>query len=95
MQKKLATNLKTNPPEIRLVTEPTELVILDGKPELRPLEGSSCMKVINTMYLVVLEPDSKHYFLNLGSTWMTAAATCWATQGIIEAMNQFNHKKIA
>ena len=67
-----AKGLKTDPPKIVFVTEPTELVIIDGKPELRPVENSSLMKVINTVFLIVLEPQSKAYFLNLGKIWMTS-----------------------
>jgi len=67
-----AKGLKTDPPRIIFVTEPTELVIIDGEPELRPVENSSLMKVINTVFLIVLEPQSKAYFLNLGKIWMTS-----------------------
>jgi len=67
-----AKQLKNDPPKFRFVTEPTELVILSGKPELRPIKDSKIMKVINTIYLVVLDPGTKAYYLNLGKLWMTA-----------------------
>ncbi len=67
-----AKGLKTDPPKIIFVTEPTELVIIDGEPELRPVENSKVMKVINTVFFILLEPQSKAYFLNLGKIWMTA-----------------------
>lgn len=67
-----ADRLKNDAPKFRFVTEPTELVILSGKPELRPLKDTKLMKVINTMYLVVLDPGTKAYYLNLGKLWMTA-----------------------
>jgi len=72
VKKKEAANLKTDPPKIIFATEPTELVILDGKPELRPVENSPCMRVINTRFFVLLEPTTKAYFLSLGKVWMTA-----------------------
>ncbi|MHC4970936.1 MAG: hypothetical protein ACYTG3_01250 [Planctomycetota bacterium] len=72
VKKKEAANLKTDPPKIIFATEPTELVILDGKPELRPVESSTCMKVINTRFLILLEPTTKAYYLSLGKVWMTA-----------------------
>jgi uncharacterized membrane protein YgcG len=72
VKKKEAASLKTDPPKIIFATEPTELVILDGKPQLRPIENSPCMKVINTRFLVLLEPTTKAYFLSLGKVWMTA-----------------------
>ena len=65
-------DLSTDPPKMVFVTEPTELVIIDGEPELRPVENSPVMKVLNSIFLVVLEPKSKAYFLNLGRIWMTA-----------------------
>ncbi len=67
-----ALGLKNTPPKFRFATEPTELIVLSGKPELRPLTGTKLMKVINTVYLVVLEPTTKAYYLNLGKLWMTA-----------------------
>ena len=72
VRKTEAKNLKTDPPRILLAKEPTELVILDGKPELRPIDGSPCMKVINTRFLILLEPGTKAYYPSLGKVWLTA-----------------------
>jgi hypothetical protein len=72
VRQKMAKDLKDDPPKILFVTEPTELVILDGQPELRPVEDSKLMKVINTIHLIVLDPRTKAYYLNLGKIWMTA-----------------------
>ena len=69
VQKREAKNLKTDPPKIVFVTEPTELVILQGKAALRPVENSTCMRVINTNFFLVLDAGSKQYFLNLGKVW--------------------------
>ncbi|MHC4958900.1 MAG: hypothetical protein ACYTGN_11050 [Planctomycetota bacterium] len=74
VKKSIAKGLKTDPPEIRFTSEPTEMVIIDGKPALRPMEGdTSMMKVINTMHLVVLHTPNKTYYLNLDQLWMQAA----------------------
>jgi len=67
-----AKNLSTDPPKIVFVTVPTELVIIDGEPELRPVENSPLMKVLNSIYTIVLEPKSKAWFVNFGPLWMTA-----------------------
>ncbi len=67
-----AKDLKTDPPPIVFVTEPTELVMIDGKPALRPVEGSTCMRVINTRFFILLDPGTKAYYLSLGKVWMTA-----------------------
>jgi hypothetical protein len=73
LKKNIAVGLKTDPPEIRFVNEPTELVIIDGKPELRPMDGdTSMMKVINSRHLIVLHATSRTYYLNLDQLWMQA-----------------------
>jgi uncharacterized membrane protein YgcG len=72
VQKTEAKNIKNDPPAVVLATEPTELVILSGKPELRPVQDSSCMKVINTAHFILLDAGTKAYYLNLGEFWMTA-----------------------
>ena len=72
VQIEAAQELSTDPPKMVFVTEPTELVIIDGQPELRPIDNSALLKVINSVYLILLEPQSKAYFLNLDQIWMTA-----------------------
>ena len=72
VKRNLAKGLKSEPPTILFVTEPTELVIFDGQPELRSAEGGKVMKVINTLSLIVLHPGTRTYFLNVGKNWMSA-----------------------
>ncbi|MHC4938868.1 MAG: hypothetical protein ACYTHK_07865 [Planctomycetota bacterium] len=72
VQKTEAKKIRNDPPTVILVTEPTELVMLSGKPELRPVKDSTCMKVINTQHFILLDPGTKAYYMNLGELWMTA-----------------------
>lgn len=51
-----AESMKNAPPEILHVTYPAVLVTVDGEPQLRPVEGSKLMRVVNTPFLVVFDP---------------------------------------
>jgi hypothetical protein len=68
-----AEKLKSIPPKIIFAQEPTVLVTLDGRPELRPVENSNLMKVVNTPFVMVLDPDTKAYYIYGDSVWYTAA----------------------
>lgn len=68
-----AETLNNEPPKIIHVTYPAVLVTLDGKPELRPIENSKLMRIVNTPFLIVLDPASKAYYLKGGDEWLTAA----------------------
>ncbi len=70
---KESRNLKTDPPKIIVVSHPAILVNIDGEPELRKMEGSSLMRVINTPFFIVLDPSSKKYYLKGGRNWFVAS----------------------
>ncbi len=73
LQRKAAQDLGTDPPRILLSQDPALLVTLDGPAEMRPIPESGIMRVVNTPFLIALDPDSKAYFLFLGQgRWMTA-----------------------
>ena len=72
-QQTAAEKLKSTPPKIIFAREPTVLITIDGPPELRPMENSKLMKVVNTPFAIVLDPDTKAYYLYSGSIWYTAA----------------------
>ncbi len=72
-EKEQATaNLAVTPPKIIFAREPTVLVIIDGRPELRPMENSKLMKVVNTPFVIVLDLDTKAYYLYGDSIWYKA-----------------------
>jgi hypothetical protein len=72
VKEKIAADLKADPPQFVFVTKPTELVIIDGDPALRPVDGSECMRVINTVHYVLLDPGTRRYYLFLENLWMSA-----------------------
>jgi hypothetical protein len=57
----------TKPPAIVVRDEPTFLLMLDGEPVLRPVEGTNVVRVVNTPYFVA--SDGKNYWLPGGSIW--------------------------
>jgi hypothetical protein len=64
-------NLKHEPPEIILYTEPALLVSIDGEPVFRDIEGSTYERVVNTPYLIAR--GGRDLYLYVGSnTWYHA-----------------------
>ncbi len=62
------------PPAIIVATEPTELIVTEGAPELAPLEGTELLYVTNTEDDILLEIDSQRYFLVLTGRWFASTS---------------------
>jgi hypothetical protein len=71
-QKGTAVPLKNNPPRIYYRTSPAVLILIDGDPVLRPVEGSGLQRILNTRVLILQDGDS--YYLAMGERWMQAGA---------------------
>jgi hypothetical protein len=69
-----APKLNTEPPKIVFETEPAILVIFDGEPRFRTVEGSKLERALNTPFLVLHDPGGNEYYLNGGTTWFRAAS---------------------
>jgi hypothetical protein len=66
-----AVPLKNDPPKIIYRSTPAILVIIDGDPALRPVEGASGLqRVINTKSLIVQSDGT--YYLSLANAWLQA-----------------------
>ena len=66
--------LKNEPPRIFYSETPALLVLVDGKPVFRPIEGTKLRRAINTRALILLdEAGGKHYLRVLGR-WAEASA---------------------
>jgi len=63
-QIKASEGIRTESPEILFVPEPAVLISIDGEPRLKKENNSNVMRVINTPYTLLLDPDSGSYFLN-------------------------------
>ena len=63
-----AGDLRNDPPKILFASTPTVLVTLDGPPEMRSLEGSKAMRVVNTPFAIVFDPLSRSVFFSAPAT---------------------------
>ncbi len=66
---KMEQALKNDPPKILYVKEPAVLVLVDGKPILKPIEKTELMAVINTPFPMVFRKTDKTYYLIGKETW--------------------------
>jgi hypothetical protein len=71
-QKGNAVPLRNDPPRILYSTSPVLLVLVDGDPVLRPVEGSGLQRVINTRALILF--DGSRYFMPIMERWVQASA---------------------
>ncbi|MEA2111598.1 MAG: hypothetical protein U9P71_06070 [Campylobacterota bacterium] len=56
-------------PEIVVVTEPTELISCDGKPEFTPISETGLMYVSNTESDLFMQISTQQYYLLLAGRW--------------------------
>jgi len=62
----------TAPPAILVVSKPTELVVMDGKPQLKPIKGNELMLVSNSDAPLFVEIKSQYYFVLLSGRWFSS-----------------------
>lgn len=60
------------PPAIRVATEPTELIVTDGQPNLAPVSGTQLLYVTNTENDVFRDIQSQRLFLVVSGRWYSA-----------------------
>lgn len=75
--------LKNDPPTILFRSSPTLLVAIDGEPQMRAVPNSAALRVINTPYVILLEPSNNRYYLTDGRLWFSASEITgpWKTDG--------------
>jgi hypothetical protein len=66
-----AADLNTAPPTLLVRYEPTVLVLIDGEPEWRAVEGTTLERVLNTPYTIVRTSTATHYLHAGGVNWFT------------------------
>lgn len=71
------------PPRIVVATEPTELIVSEGKPSFKPVAGASAdlLSMENTESDVLLDVSSQQYYVLLSGRWFRSKAltgTTWA-----------------
>ena len=65
-------HVRNDVPRIFYSSAPALLVLIDGQPVLRPVPGTSLLRVINTRALMLFDPQSSRYYLSLAGHWMTS-----------------------
>lgn len=68
-----AEGLNTEPPKIYFETKPAVLIVLEGDPIVRPIEGAKAQRVVNTPYFMAFDPATKLYWLKAGPSWFSTA----------------------
>lgn len=64
----------SEPPAILVATEPTELIVTEGKPRYQPLAGGELLVVTNTESDVIKEIATQRTFVLLSGRWFSAEA---------------------
>jgi hypothetical protein len=64
--------VKNDPPKIIIATTPSLLVLVDGMPQLREIQGTKLQRVINTRAVLLFENDKKTYYLRVQDWWLQA-----------------------
>ncbi|GFE58788.1 hypothetical protein [Geobacter sp. AOG1] len=71
-ERREAEELNMTPPKIIFETVPAILVLIDGEPRLRDVEGTKLKRIVNTPFFIVLDTSTGTYWLNGGSRWFVA-----------------------
>jgi len=58
-----------SPPQVIVVTEPTELIVAQGEPKYAPLQGTNLLYMENTPNDVFMEISSQQYYVLLAGRW--------------------------
>ncbi len=64
--------VKNDPPKVIFAAKPSLLVLIDGMPQLREIQGTKLERVINTRAIILFENDKKKYYLRVQDWWLEA-----------------------
>ncbi|HEY2798150.1 MAG TPA: hypothetical protein VGK26_09695 [Thermoanaerobaculia bacterium] len=67
-----AVPIKNDPPRIYYRTSASILILIDGEPALRDVEGSGLQRVLNTRSLIL--KDASSFYTPIGDRWASAPA---------------------
>jgi hypothetical protein len=74
VEKSRKSTLKNDPPRIIYSTTKAMLVLIDGKPVLRPVPGTHLSRVINTRALIVNDQSTSKFYLYVVNQWLEATS---------------------
>ena len=69
---KAGANFNNEPPKIIFSTSPSVLVLIDGQPILRDVEGFPVKRVVNTPFVLLFDPADNKYYLTGDGLWFAA-----------------------
>ncbi len=72
-EKASADKINNDPPKILFASTPSALIVVNGKPILRDVEGTDIQRVVNTPYVMLYEPGEKAYYLKSSAVWYKTA----------------------
>ena len=67
-----AVDVKNDPPKVIIATKASLLLLIDGMPQLREIQGTKLERVINTKAIILFENDKKNYYLRVQDWWLQA-----------------------
>jgi len=65
-------NIDTTPPQILFANTPAVLVTLTGDPIMNAVPDTKLMRIVNTPFFIVLDMNTKKYYLKGGTIWYSA-----------------------
>lgn len=73
--------VNNDPPRVIFATKPSMLVLIDGEPKFAKVPESNLQRVLNTQAVILLDLETKKYYLNVMDGWLQAvdlAAGPWS-----------------
>ena len=70
---KAGVGFDNQPPKIIFATVPSVLVLIDGQPILRDVEGFPAQRVVNTPFVLLFDPTDSKYYITGDALWFVAA----------------------
>lgn len=62
----------TAPPSIIVVTEPSEVIVTDGEPDYKAIEGTNLLYVDNTDSDIIMDINSQEHYILVSGRWYKA-----------------------
>ena len=69
-----SAGLKNQPPKIIFSEGPAVLILIDGEPVYRAVQGTPYTRIVNTPALLLFDSNAGRFYLDGGNWWMTASS---------------------
>ena len=64
-----ASKKNTEAPELIIETKPSELIIVDGEPDYKPIEGSNLLYIANSENDILMDIGSQYHYILIAGRW--------------------------